>query len=75
MILRLKRPDLPRAFRVPGGPYLVPICGALSALYIIMSAGWDTQLRLVIWMAIGLVIYAAYGRRHSVLRAAAAARR
>ncbi len=71
MILRIKRPDLPRAFRVPGGPYLVPICGALSALYIIMSAGWDTQLRLVVWMAIGLVIYAAYGRRHSKLRAAA----
>jgi len=75
MILRIKRPEIPRAFRVPGGPFLVPICGALSALYIISSAGWDTQLRLIVWMAIGLVIYAAYGRRHSKLRAAAAARR
>ncbi|HET6146946.1 MAG TPA: amino acid permease [Polyangia bacterium] len=75
MILRIKRPELPRAFRFPGGPFLVPICGAASALYIISSAGWDTQLRLVIWMAIGLVIYAVYGRRHSKLRAAMAARR
>ena len=75
MILRVKRPEIPRAFRVPGGPYLVPLCGAASALYIIMSSGIATQLRLVIWMAIGLVIYAAYGRRHSKLRAAARARR
>ena len=75
MILRIRRPDIPRAFRVPGGPYVVPLCGAASALYIIMSAGIDTQLRLVIWMAIGLVIYAAYGRRHSKLRAAARAQR
>jgi APA family basic amino acid/polyamine antiporter len=75
MILRIKRPDIPRAFKFPGGPYLVPICGAGSALYIISSSGGDTQMRLVIWMAIGLVIYVAYGRRHSKLRAAAAARR
>jgi APA family basic amino acid/polyamine antiporter len=75
MILRIKRPDIPRAFRVPGGTYVVPICGAASALYIIMSSGGDTQLRLVIWMAIGLVIYAAYGRRHSKLRAETLARR
>jgi len=75
MILRVRRPDIPRAFRVPGGPYLVPLCGAASALYIILSAGIDTQLRLVIWMAIGLVIYVAYGRRHSKLRAAARAQR
>lgn len=75
MILRVKRPDIPRAFRFPGGPYVVPLCGAASALYIIKSAGIDTQLRLVIWMAIGLVIYAVYGRRHSKLRAAARAQR
>jgi APA family basic amino acid/polyamine antiporter len=75
MILRIKRPEIPRAFRFPGGTYLVPICGAASALYIIMSSGGDTLLRLVIWMAIGLVIYVAYGRRHSKLRAATAAAR
>ncbi len=75
MILRIKRPDIPRAFRFPGGTYLVPVCGAASALYIIMSSGIATQLRLVIWMAIGLVIYAAYGRRHSKLRAASRAQR
>jgi len=75
MILRRQRPDIPRAFSVPGGPYIVPLCGAASALYIISSAGIDTQLRLVGWLVIGLFIYAFYGRKHSKLRAAQGARR
>jgi basic amino acid/polyamine antiporter, APA family len=69
LILRRTRPDLHRTFKVPGGPYLVPLGGVVTSLYIIYEAGWETQLRLIIWMAIGLVIYAAYGRRHSKLRA------
>ena len=75
LILRRTRPDLPRGFRVPGGTYLVPVCGVATSLYIIYEAGWETQLRLIVWMAIGLVIYAAYGRRHSKLRAETAAAR
>jgi APA family basic amino acid/polyamine antiporter len=68
MILRLKRPDLPRAFKVPGGPYLVPICGALSSGLLMYTATTLTLLRLFVWMAIGLVIYGFYGRKHSKLR-------
>jgi basic amino acid/polyamine antiporter, APA family len=75
LILRRTRPDLPRTFRVPGGPYFVPLCGVATSLYIIYESGWETQLRLLIWMAIGLVIYAVYGRRHSKLRAETAAAR
>ncbi len=75
LILRRTRPDLPRTFKVPGGPYLVPIGGVVTSLYIISASGWATILRLIIWMAGGLVIYAAYGRRHSVLRAETAAAR
>ncbi|MES1165562.1 MAG: amino acid permease [Verrucomicrobiota bacterium] len=71
LILRRTRPDLPRTFRVPGGAYLVPLGGVATSLYIIYEAGWQTQLRLIAWMAIGLIIYAAYGRRHSKLRAEA----
>ena len=69
LILRKTRPDIPRGFAVPGGTYLVPLCGVATSLYIIYEAGWRTQLRLVIWLLIGLVIYVAYGRRHSRLRA------
>jgi len=68
MILRIKRPDIPRAFKVPGGAYLVPICGALSSAALIYTATTHTLIRLVAWMAIGVVIYASYGYRHSVLR-------
>jgi APA family basic amino acid/polyamine antiporter len=69
MILRLKRPDIPRAFKVPGGAYVVPICGALTSGVLMYTATTATLIRLFVWMAIGLVIYFAYGRKHSVLQA------
>jgi APA family basic amino acid/polyamine antiporter len=69
MILRLKRPDIPRLFKVPGGPYLVPICGALSSGLLMYTATTHTILRLFAWLALGIVFYAFYGRKHSTLRA------
>ncbi|HEX3598349.1 MAG TPA: amino acid permease [Polyangiaceae bacterium] len=73
MLLRIRRPDLPRSFRVPGGTYLVPICGALSSSLLMYTADTYTIIRLFGWMALGLVVYALYGRRHSKLRLAASA--
>ncbi len=70
MILRLKRPEIPRAFRVPGGPYLVPLLGVACCCVLMGSATLHTILRLFGWLAIGLAIYAFYGRKHSKLRAA-----
>ena len=67
MILRLKRPEIPRGFRVPGGTYLVPLCGAATSLYLMLQETVSTLVRLFGWMAIGLVIYALYGRKHSKL--------
>jgi APA family basic amino acid/polyamine antiporter len=69
MILRIKRPDLPRAFKVPGGPYVVPTLGALTSGLLMYTATTATIVRLFGWMAIGLVIYFAYGRKHSKLAA------
>jgi APA family basic amino acid/polyamine antiporter len=69
MILRIKRPDIPRAFKVPGGTYIVPICGALTSGVLMYTATTPTLIRLFVWMAIGLAIYYGYGRKHSVLRA------
>jgi APA family basic amino acid/polyamine antiporter len=71
MILRLRRPTLPRAFRVPGGPYLVPVCGAVTSGLLMYTATTATIIRLFVWMAIGLAVYFLYGRKHSRLRAAA----
>jgi APA family basic amino acid/polyamine antiporter len=67
LVLRRTRPDLPRAFRTPFVPVL-PILSALVCLYLMLNLAIETWYRFVVWMLIGLVIYFAYGRRHSTLR-------
>jgi APA family basic amino acid/polyamine antiporter len=67
VVLRRTRPDLPRPFRTPFSP-VVPILGVLSCGYLMYGLPLDTWLRLIIWMAIGVVIYFAYGARHSKVR-------
>lgn len=68
MILRVRQPDAPRKFKVPGGPILVPVLGILSSLTLVCTATPATILRLVVWMGIGLVVYFAFGFRYSKLR-------
>ncbi|MEP9381631.1 amino acid permease [Nocardioides cheoyonin] len=63
-ILRRRRPDLPRAFRVPLSPVL-PILAALVCVYLMLNLSLETWLRFLIWMAIGFVLYAGYGYRRS----------
>ncbi len=67
-VLRRTRPDLPRSFRVPFSPIL-PIVSALVCGYLMLNLSVETWLRFLIWMAIGLVLYAAYGYRRSRLGA------
>lgn len=64
LILRYRHPEIPRSFRTPWVP-LVPILGILVCLSMMISLGFDNWLRLIIWMAIGLVFYFSYGIRHS----------
>lgn len=64
VILRRTRPDLPRAFRTPPVP-LVPILAVLACLWLMLNPSVETWLRFVIWMVIGVVVYAFYGRTHS----------
>ncbi|MEU4600276.1 amino acid permease [Nocardia sp. NPDC023988] len=66
LVLRRTRPDLPRGFRVPFVP-VVPVLGALACLWLMVNLSIETWLRFVVWMALGVVVYFAYGRRHSVL--------
>jgi APA family basic amino acid/polyamine antiporter len=67
MILRRRRPDLHRPFTVPFGAYLIPTLGVSSSAALMYTATTETLIRLFVWMAIGLVIYFTYGRRHSKL--------
>jgi APA family basic amino acid/polyamine antiporter len=68
IILRRTKPDLERGFRVPLVP-VVPIIGSLLCIYLMTRLEAETWLRFAVWMAIGLVIYFAYGRSRSRLRA------
>jgi APA family basic amino acid/polyamine antiporter len=63
-VLRVRSPELPRPFRAPMMP-LTPILGILISLAMMLGLPGETWLRLVIWLAVGLVIYFAYGRKHS----------
>ncbi|KAK9703428.1 hypothetical protein K7432_010744 [Basidiobolus ranarum] len=67
IILRIKRPEIPRKFKVPLGPYIFPGLGALMSAGLIITATPATLLRLFIWMALGVVLYFCYGRTHSVI--------
>ena len=70
LILRRTRPDLPRPFRTPM-PWFTCIAGALVCGLMMVSLGPATWLRLVVWTAFGVLIYAFYGYQHSCLRKAA----
>ena len=66
-IMRHKRPDLERGFRVPAVP-VVSVLGILVCGAMIYGLGWTNWLRLAAWLALGLLFYLGYGRRHSRLQ-------
>ncbi len=67
LILRRTRPDLPRPFRVPVAWLIAPM-GAAACLYLFWQPFSEHWRLMVGWTAIGMVIYFAYGYRHSKLR-------
>lgn len=70
-IMRKKRPDLPRAFRLPGSPW-VPILIAVANFWLMLNLSVLTWLRFVVWLIIGFAIYFGYSYRHSSLNTARA---
>jgi len=66
IVLRRTRPDLDRAFRCPGVP-VVPMLAVLASFYLMLNLPGATWVRFFVWMAIGFVVYFAYGARHSRL--------
>ncbi|MCR2828391.1 APC family permease, partial [Microbacterium sp. zg.Y909] len=71
MVLRRTRPDLPRAFRVPGYP-VTPVLSIVACLYLIAGLGWTTYVWFAAWVAVVLAFYLLWSRHHSVLAAPAA---
>jgi basic amino acid/polyamine antiporter, APA family len=66
IVLRRTRPDLPRGFRAPWVPVL-PVASVIACLWLMLNLTLLTWIRFFGWMLIGLVVYFAYSRRHSVL--------
>jgi APA family basic amino acid/polyamine antiporter len=67
IVMRRTNPDTPRPFRAPWVPF-TPIAGIVVCLSMMVSLPLDTWLRLAIWMILGVIIYYAYGKKHSVVR-------
>jgi APA family basic amino acid/polyamine antiporter len=67
VVLRRTDPDRPRPFRTPLVPW-VPLMAVLMCGYLMIQLPRVTWERFVIWLAIGLAVYFAYGVRHSVVR-------
>jgi APA family basic amino acid/polyamine antiporter len=66
LVLRVRRPDAARPFRCPAVAVVAPL-GIAVNLMMMLFLPWETWLRLGAWLAVGLVIYFTYGRRHSRL--------
>ena len=66
LVLRIQRPAVKRPFRCPYIWVVAPL-GMIVNFTITLFLPLDTWLRLVIWLAIGMVIYFFYSRRHSLL--------
>lgn len=65
MMLRRRRPELPRPFRVPGGDYLVPTLSALISGALMLSMPFSTLSRVGLWMGLGSLFYAWMQRRYA----------
>lgn len=67
IVLRRTRPEMERPFKVPLVPF-VPLLGLAFTFYLMSQLPLTTWIRFIIWLVLGLIIYALYGYRHSRLR-------
>jgi len=67
IFMRRREPDAPRPFKVPLVPW-IPALSAIVSVVLMASLPWESWERLLLWMAIGIVVYFTYGYRYSKLR-------
>ena len=66
IMLRVRKPELARAFRTPWVP-LVPVIGILFSIWLLSELAAITWMVFLAWISLGLLVYFAYGMRHSKL--------
>jgi APA family basic amino acid/polyamine antiporter len=67
IVLRVREPERARPFRCPGYPF-VPVASIVCCVGLMLGLPATNWWRFGIWLVVGLIVYAAYGRRHSRLR-------
>ncbi len=65
-LFRSRATDIPTTFKAPGLP-LLPILAMAGNIYMMVNLSLEAWLRLFVWLAVGMCIYAFYGRSHSKL--------
>ncbi|MGI5270740.1 amino acid permease [Nonomuraea sp. CA-218870] len=68
LVLRYRRPDLPRSFRTPFFP-ATPVLGVVFCFLVMAGLAGVTWAAFGLWMLAGLLFYFLYGYRHSRLNA------
>jgi len=66
ILLRIRKPELPRAFRTPWVP-VIPIIGIGFSIWLLSELAAVTWLVFLVWVSLGLLLYFGYGIRHSKL--------
>jgi APA family basic amino acid/polyamine antiporter len=67
IVLRIREPNRPRPFRVPGSP-ITPLLAVGSCVFLMTQLPWITWVRFFVWLVVGVVLYFSYGYWHSKLR-------
>jgi basic amino acid/polyamine antiporter, APA family len=67
IVMRRTNPNQPRSFKTPFVPW-VPLLSISSCGYLMFQLPTETWIRFIVWLAVGLVVYFAYGIRHSAMR-------
>ncbi|MGJ5756432.1 amino acid/polyamine/organocation transporter (APC superfamily) [Streptomyces puniciscabiei] len=66
IVLRYRRPELPRTFRTPWMP-VVPALGCVFSVWLITFLQWQTWVRFAVWFVVGCLIYFGYSYKRSAL--------
>ena len=66
LILRKRQPDTPRPFKTPFSPW-IPLFGIVSCMGVTLFLNIYAWITMLVWLAIGLIVYFTYGMKHSSL--------
>ena len=66
-VLRFQEPERERPFRVPWGPFLLPMLGVISCVFLMIHLPPASWWRFIGWLVLGMAIYFAFGYNHSAV--------